>query len=183
MRVGTPTSDGRMRSKRPCDAGGVQAARPLAVIDLDGVVADVRHRLPFIRGTPRDWDRFFAGIDDDPPLPEGLAVVHQLAADHDLVYLTGRPERTRAATQAWLDRHGLPRADVIMRAERDRRPARVVKPQLLERLSRGRRVAVVVDDDPEVCAALSDAGWPVLQADWMQRPTELDAAQERLGRT
>lgn len=157
--------------------------RPLAVIDLDGVVADVRHRLPLIREAPRDWDGFFAGIPDDPPLAEGLAVVHRLATDHDLVYLTGRPERTREITEAWLDRHGLPRATVIMRRERDRRPARVVKPALLRRLAEGRRVAVVVDDDPDVCAALTAAGWPVLQADWMNRPGELGAAQERLGRT
>ena len=158
-------------------------ARPLAVIDLDGVVADVRHRLHLVREAPRDWDGFFAGIPDDPPLPAGVAVVRRLATEHDLVYLTGRPERTRAATEAWLVRHSLPLAEVIMRAERDRRPARVVKPQLLRRLAAGRWVAVVVDDDPQVCVALAEDGWPVLQADWMPRGEDLDRAQERLGRT
>ena len=55
--------------------------RPLAVVDIDGVVADVRHRLHFIEGTPRQWDRFFAAADEDPPLPEGVALVTKLAAD------------------------------------------------------------------------------------------------------
>jgi hypothetical protein len=156
---------------------------PIAVIDLDGVVADVRHRLHHLEARPRDWDAFFADIPHDPLLAEGRVVLDRLAPDHEVVYLTGRPERTRAATEAWLRRHRLPRGRLIMRSERDRRPARVTKPGLLRRLSDGRQIAVVVDDDPDVCAALRRDGWPVLVADWMPRPDALPDAQERLGRT
>ena len=46
-------------------------------------------------------DAFFAGIADDPPLAEGLAVARTLADGHEVVYLTGRPERYRRATQDW----------------------------------------------------------------------------------
>ena len=69
---------------------------PYAVIDLDGVVADVRHRLVHLRGRRKDWDAFFAAIPSDEPLAEGLAVASRLSGDHEVVYLTGRPERTRA---------------------------------------------------------------------------------------
>ena len=158
-------------------------ALPIAVIDLDGVVADVRPRLVHILGASRDWARFFAGIPEDAVLAHGRAVVERLAADHEIVYLTGRPERTRRDTEHWLERHGLPTGRLFMRSERDRRPARMVKPRLLRELSRGRRVAVVVDDDPEVCAALEEAGWPVLRADWMPDDDTLHRAQERRGRT
>jgi hypothetical protein len=158
--------------------------RPIAVIDLDGVLADVRHRLHFLASSPKDWDGFFAGIPDDPLLPEGKAVIDRLAGDHELVYLTGRPEATRSDTEAWLDRHDLPRARLIMRRARDRRPARVTKPALLRDLvADGRRVAVVVDDDLAVCDALERDGWAVLRADWMSRPDTLDQAQEDAGRT
>jgi len=157
---------------------------PIAVIDLDGVLADVRHRLHFLESSPKDWDGFFAGIPDDPVLPEGRAVVARLAEDHELIYLTGRPESTRPETEAWLERHGLPRAKVVMRRARDRRPARVTKPALLRDLvADGREVVVVVDDDPQVCDALERAGWPVLRADWMTRSEALDDAQEDAGRT
>lgn len=158
--------------------------RPVAVIDLDGVVADVRHRLHHLDAKPKDWDAFFAGIPDDPVLPEGRAVVDKLAGDHEIVYLTGRPERSRPDTEGWLERHELPRGRLIMRRERDRRPARVTKPALLRRfVADGRTIAVVVDDDPAVCDALERQGWPVLRADWMGRPETLDEAQERSGRT
>ena len=69
--------------------------RPLAIVDLDGVVADVRHRLHHLTGRRKDWDAFFAAAPDDPPHPEGLAVVQRLEVDHDVIYLTGRPERCR----------------------------------------------------------------------------------------
>ena len=157
---------------------------PIAVIDLDGVLADVRHRLSFLERKPKDWDGFFAAIPDDEVLAEGRAVVEKLAADHELVYLTGRPEVTRPDTEAWLERHELPRAKLIMRRAGDRRPARVTKPALLRRLAvGGRRIAVIVDDDPQVCEALEQAGWPVLRADWMTQPETLEQAQEDAGRT
>ena len=157
--------------------------RPLAVIDLDGVVADVRHRLHHVSGKRRDWDAFFDGISDDPVLPEGRAVVDRLAADHEIVYLTGRPARTRDATDEWLARHGLPHGQVIMRPECDRRPARLLKPRLLRSLAVGRQIAVVVDDDAEVCVALERSGWPVLRADWMGEAPPLRRAQESDGAT
>ena len=157
--------------------------RPLAVIDLDGVIADVRPRLVHIQGPRRDWDAFFAGIPDDAVLPEGRAVLERLAGDHAIVYLTGRPERTRPDTEAWLARHDLPRGRLIMRRDHDRRPARQVKPRLLRELARGRTVAVIVDDDVSVCEALERDGWPVLRADWMTDEGALRRAQERDGRT
>jgi len=161
----------------------VPSDRPLAIVDLDGVLADVRPRLPHIEGARKDWAAFFAGIPDDPPLAEGLAVVHRLLADHEVVLLTGRPERTRADTEWWLAAQGLPRLRLIMRRDGDRRPARQVKRQLVRRLAAGRTVAIVVDDDPAVWAALEADGWPVLRAEWMDRAAPLHAAQEGEGRT
>jgi len=141
--------------------------RPLAVFDIDGVLADVRHRLHLVAGRPKRWDAFFDAAVDDPPLAEGLRLARASAEDCDVVYLTGRPERCRAQTLAWLDRHGLPAGQLSMRRGRDFRPARVAKLELLRRLARTRAVAVTVDDDKQVCDAYESAGFRVLRADWM----------------
>jgi hypothetical protein len=158
-------------------------ARPLAVLDIDGVLADVRHRLHHLRRRPKDWDAFFAAAPDDPPLAEGLAVVSHLAAAHDLLYLSGRPARCRADTLTWLRAYGLPDAPLHLRDEHDRRPARLLKVDLLRRLSRDRTVAVLVDDDPAVCAAAERAGFTVFRATWMDEQPALYEAQERDGAT
>jgi phosphoglycolate phosphatase-like HAD superfamily hydrolase len=166
----------------PDDTG---TAAPIAVIDLDGTVADVRHRLHHLQRRPKDWSAFFAGIPDDQPLAEGLAVARTLAADHQLVYLTGRPERHRQATQEWLSRHDVPPGRLVMRRDGDRRPARIAKLAMLRSLSNSGEVAVLVDDDPDVGAAASAAGFRVLVADWATDTDQqtLWSAQEGDGRT
>lgn len=157
--------------------------RPLAVFDVDGVLADVRHRLRHVERRPRDWDAFFAAALDDPPLATGVALARESARDCEVVYVTGRPERCRADTLAWFALHGLPPGELRMRRERDHRPARLAKPRLLRELARGRTVAVVVDDDPAVCAAYERAGHRVLRATWMSAAPALVEAQEDQGRT
>lgn len=154
-----------------------------AVVDIDGVVADVRHRLHHVELRPRNWAAFFASAESDALLSEGAAVVRWLAADHTIVYLTGRPERFRSQTEAWLGRHGLPDGELIMRQDGDRRPSRLTKIGLLRQLAGRGPVAVLVDDDPRVCAEARRAGFAVLEADWMDRPDALDEAQETEGRT
>jgi hypothetical protein len=164
-------------------AASERSDRPLAVIDIDGVVADVRHRLHLVEQWPKRWEEFFARAGDDPPLAEGLALVGELAAGHEIVWLTGRPERTRQLTEQWLAGAGLPAGTLLMRPDRDHRPARFTKREELRRLRRRRRVAVVVDDDPEVTATLAEDGFPVRLADWLPHSSTLRAAQEREGRT
>ena len=162
---------------------GEQPARPLAVIDIDGVVADVRHRVSYLEGTPRDWNAFFTAAGDDPPLAVGVDRVVALAVDHDIVWLTGRPESLREVTIAWFAQHGLPSGRLIMRRGRDRRPARIVKRGELRRLAAGRTVTIVLDDDPDVVAELAADGWPVERADWIDYTPALGAAQEDSGRS
>jgi hypothetical protein len=157
--------------------------RDVAVVDVDGVVADVRHRLRFLRQSPSDWDGFFAAAGADPPLADGVALVRELARTHDVIWLTGRPERSRELTTAWLARLGLPTGEVLMRPDSDRRPARVFKRSELRKLARDRRVAIVIDDDPDVVALLRSDGWPVELADWMPYEDVLGRAQETEGRT
>lgn len=155
----------------------------LAVFDLDGTLADVRHRLHHVEGARRDWDAFFAAAVHDPPLAEGMALARRWARVCELAYVTGRPEQCRADTERWLAEHGLPTAPLWMRGPADRRPGRVAKPGLLRRLARGHLVEVVVDDDPEVCAAYRADGFPVVEADWARPSRTLRHVQEDEGRT
>jgi phosphoglycolate phosphatase-like HAD superfamily hydrolase len=160
----------------------------VAVFDVDGVLADVRHRLHHVERRPKDWDAFFAAMDGDGPLADGVDLARQLADDgHAIVYLTGRNESYRRVTQDWLRRHGLPEGVLVMRREDDRRPARLFKPEALTRIARAGRVVTVVDDDDAVVATLRRQGWPVQHAAWMTAPPEaqqsLFDAQEVDGRT
>ncbi|WP_093079416.1 LNS2 domain-containing protein [Pseudonocardia oroxyli] len=158
-------------------------SRPLAVFDIDGVLADVTHRLHHLRARPQRWERFFAAADVDPLLDEGAERLREAQADFDVVYLTGRPERNRRLTERWLAQHDLPTGPLYMREDDDYRPARMMKREVLRRLARTREVASVLDDDPAVVRVLSDDGWPVELATWLPHSSTLADAQENKGRT
>jgi len=153
------------------------------VLDIDGVVADVRHRLHHVAGRPKDWPAFFAGTAADPPLSCGTRLARELAAAHDIVWLTGRPEHLRATTADWLAANRLPAGRLQMRSEGDFRPAPEFKLAVLIELAAGREIGVVVDDDPAVVAAVGAAGLPTRLADWVPYSPTLGAAQHREGRT
>ncbi len=154
----------------------------LAVFDIDGVVADVSHRLHHLDQRPKDWSAFFRAAADDPPLATGVALVHELAASHDIVWLTGRPAWVGSLTRSWLDDQGLPSAELHMRPNADHRPARLFKLTMLRKFA-PRTVARFIDDDPEVTAAATAAGFPATLADWLSRGEVMRDAQDRSGRT
>ncbi|MCW7942905.1 nucleotidase [Streptomyces hygroscopicus] len=156
---------------------------PVAVFDLDNTLADTAHRQRFLEASPRDWESFFAAAPQDPPLAQGVALALEEAERCEIVYLTGRPARCRRDTRDWLAAHGLPQGRLYMRANGDRRPARVTKLEILRRLARGREIRVLVDDDELVCQDAERAGFTVVRARWTAPSAALEDAQEREGRT
>ena len=160
----------------------------IAVFDIDGVLADVRHRLHHVQQRPKDWDLFFREMDADAPLEVGISLVHeQVAAGCNIAYLTGRNEAYRAMTSTWLAEQGLPTGTLLMRPDHDRRPARMYKPEALRALARTGSIEIVVDDDVAVVDVLRAQGYPVLHATWMDaaKPQQqsLFDAQEVEGRS
>lgn len=154
--------------------------RQVAVLDIDGVIADARHRLHLIglsdhgialkesEARTRDWDAFYAAVSQDEILATGWDLAWSLAKRCEIVYLTGRRESTRADTESWLweRRHPLPPGQLLMRPDGDYRPGAELKLEMLGQHFIGRTVVLVVDDDPKVCDAFQQAGHTVLQACW-----------------
>lgn len=93
------------------------------VFDLDGTLADLTHRLKYVR-CPRpeqDWDSFYAYVGADK-LIEPVAQVYEamIAAGHRVEVWSGRSDRTRRDTELWFRSRKLtaPHA-LIMRTEGD----------------------------------------------------------------
>jgi hypothetical protein len=162
----------------------------LAVFDIDGVLADVEHRRHHIDGGRRSWAAFFAAAADDPPLAPGLALLREAEqAGHVVVYLSGRPEHLREVTTAWLAEHGCPQGEVVLRPDGDRSPAVRLKLARLREIAAGFGIALFVDDDEAVVAAVRDHRPPlaerVVLADWQPGGARrtMRRAQQREGRT
>ena len=131
----------------------------IAVFDIDGVLADPAHRQHHVASRPKDWASFFSAVGGDEVLEAGRARLRELSADHVVVLLSGRPESTRADTEAWLARHGIAVDRLVLRRDDDHRPAAQVKAELIVGIGSPSEVAVVVDDDETVTARLVARGY------------------------
>lgn len=122
----------------------------VVIVDMDGTLADVSHRLHFLNGPKKNWKEFFAGMDDDPPSSVIVDWVKKLSPDYEVVIVTGRPEKYRPNTESWLRKYHVPFSRIVMRRHGDHRPDYVVKKDLLDQIGTD-RVAFVIDDRPSVC--------------------------------
>jgi len=120
------------------------------VFDIDGTLADCTHRLHLIdkrihpQAKDRDYNRFFDEMDIDDPIEYMINLCRALIDNNeDVVFLTGRPDRTRKVTEDWLNENGLAVGiamtsskrdnvcNLIMRADDDNRPSEICKKELI----------------------------------------------------
>lgn len=150
----------------------------IAVLDIDGVISDISHRIRHILQKPKDWESFYAAISEDSLLQTGKDLAISLAENNRIIYLTGRRESKRAETIAWLQKYGLPSGELLMRADKDHRPSSVIKPEHLRDhpIFQVGQITLIVEDDPEVCAAYRGLGYNVLQAMWGRIPEMWDSS-------
>jgi hypothetical protein len=133
----------------------------IAVFDVDGVLADASHRQHHVESRPKDWEAFFAEVGGDTLLEHGRRRLLDLAADHEIVLLSGRPEGTRADTLAWLTRQGLGGLRLVLRPDSDHRRAADFKASVIGEIGSPDEVALVLDDDPSITARLAMLGYRV----------------------
>lgn len=130
----------------------------LFIVDIDGTIADITHRLHYLdtlkpnggaylpaTESAEVWKAFHAASVDDKPIWEVITVVRALhAAGQSIVYSTGRSDDNRAITQDWLRKWRLPSGrGLYMRKYGDHREDNVIKSDLLDQ---------IIDDwvDPDV---------------------------------
>jgi hypothetical protein len=121
------------------------------IVDIDGTIADVRHRLHHIRGPEeKNWKAFFDEMDRDEPISERLKQVQNLSSRHRILIVTGRPEHYRQQTEQWLHRYRVPYEKLYMRKSGDHRPDYEAKQIVLDEID-PRQIVLAIDDRPPVC--------------------------------
>lgn len=135
----------------------------LVVFDIDGTLANIEHRLDYVRSKPKNWKAFDAGILNDAvnkPVGEMFRLITR-DAGHNVVIASGRNERSRIATRDWLEDHGLGNYEhLYMRKADDFRSDDVVKLEILNEIisDYGKKPDMVFDDRPRVVRMWRDNG-------------------------
>jgi predicted kinase len=129
---------------------------PALLVDIDGTVAVLGARSPY------DWSR----VGEDAPHRAVIDAVRAMhAAGNAILFCTGRDEHSRAATQAWLDRHvGVPYEELFMRPDGDSRRDAIVKQEIFEARIKDRwRIVGVFEDRQHVVRMWRSLGLTVFQ--------------------
>lgn len=124
------------------------------IVDIDGTLALLGDRSPFN----------MAQVHRDKPNEPVVAVVRALSRDFKIVLVSGRDERSRGATEAWMKHWNVPFDALYMRRDKDFRPDEVVKAQILERdLLPAYDIIGVIDDRQKVVDMWRARGLTCLQ--------------------
>jgi len=138
------------------------------LFDIDGTLADIRHRRGFLAGDRPDWNRFNAAMGDDTPNAAVVILYKTLWASgqFEIILTTGRNEKFRAVTENWLIWNEIPFGRMIMRADNDNRADHLIKEDMLSGLlAEGHCIEFCVDDRQQVVDMWRRNGITCLQCD------------------
>lgn len=131
------------------------------LVDIDGTLADLTHRLHFVEKTPKDWKGFFAEMAHDAPRLDVIKKVKKLSKLHNIVLVSARPEAYRPETKAWLKKYKIPYETLIMRPNGDSRPDNEIKQDMLNTYLKKDMIEMVIDDRPRVIRMWQENGLKV----------------------
>ncbi len=133
----------------------------IVVVDIDGVLADARHRQHLLSGQWSDWDEFFSEAGGDGLLAQQAHLLELLDPELLVVLLTARPAWISGITLRWLEQHEVRWDLLIMRPQYDFGPSARMKSTAIKRLrERGFDPTLAFDDDPRNVAAFAGLGVP-----------------------
>lgn len=140
--------------------------RDVIVCDLDGTLSlDEGRAEKHLRQGWKDWDAYYDACGEDSPNKPVIDLLNILyeSERYDVWILSGRIDRTRETTEAWLKRHKVSYDNLVMRATEDRTQDTELKLQWVEQFGIRRRIQFVIEDRQRMVDAWRAAGFTVLQ--------------------
>lgn len=125
------------------------------IIDLDGTLCDNVKRINKEIKSVKDWIPYYKYIPEDKLnlWCAQIMMAYELSFKTEFIFLTGRPEKTRKATEEWLinNLRWLRRFSLYMRCDGDYREDYIVKRELLKTkiIKKHKNIILGIDDRPE----------------------------------
>lgn len=130
-------------------------SRGFVICDIDGTIADISHRLHFVKQETKDWRGFFSTMDKDAVRKDTLEKLAEYQRQgYEILFVSARPDDYRTVTEAWLEQHvrhaGVEYVGLLMRNAGDRREDTVVKYNIWQNYLSNYSIHVVIDDRPSI---------------------------------
>ena len=140
----------------------------VVLFDIDGTIADIRHRRPFLMQEKPDWDSFNKLMGQDTPNGPVVSLYRSLWKSNlfEIILVSGRNEKYRKITEQWLVWNEIPFDRLLMRMDDDNRADYLIKQEILYKLiSEGKKIEFVVDDRQQVVDMWRQNGITCFQCD------------------
>lgn len=133
------------------------------ICDIDGTIANCKHRQHFLADGNKNWKAFFDEMGLDTPIKETIDYIQkQHDSGIDIILVSGRPDSYKKTTMLWLDVHKVPYKTLIMRRSGDNRPDEDVKRDILNQYFKRDKIVHVIDDRPKVIRMWKEEGLVVM---------------------
>ena len=120
------------------------------IVDIDGTIADITHRLPLIQGESPDWNKFYSQCFQDKPILPMIEVVRGLCmGGFHIAFMTGRVETVRKETYDWILKNCgkmFENCALYMRSDGDHRPDSELKSAMYDQDFKKQNVVAVIED-------------------------------------
>ena len=122
------------------------------IVDLDGTLCDVDHRVHHVSGGKKDWAKFNELLVHDNLNHWCFELIEAMSArGYAIIFITGRAEDYRALTEEWLKKHQVSYNHLYMRGLLDHREDADVKEDIFRYVvDESYQVLFVVDDRKSV---------------------------------
>lgn len=139
--------------------------KDVIVVDLDGTLANIKHRLHLIQGEKKDFDSFYLSLGGDTPNLWCKAIMDMFwAHGYDVVIVSARRKSCDGPTRRWLEEHDIKYNDLILtRPEGDHTPDTELKKAWLHGFEGRDRILFVLDDRTKVVDMWRAEGLTCLQ--------------------
>lgn len=135
------------------------------IVDLDGTLCDVEHRVHHVQGKPKNWKAFNDLLIHDNLNHWCFELIEAMTLKgYKTIFVTGRDESTRINTENWLKKHNVAYEHLYMRSLLDHREDSDVKEEIYHnKIEKNYQVLFVVDDRKSVVKRWRDMNLICLQ--------------------
>jgi len=135
------------------------------IIDLDGTLADIRHRRDQLTKN-NDWKKFNSEMHLDGLNSWCKEIIEKFKKSHKVLIVTGRSQDFSDSTEKWLLKHDVFFSKIFYRESEDYRDDTIIKKEIYENKIKPNFLPLfVVDDRLKVVRMWRELGLVCLQCD------------------
>tara|TARA_R100000808_G_C2155393_1_gene167751 strand:+ start:4376 stop:4816 length:441 start_codon:yes stop_codon:yes gene_type:complete len=133
--------------------------------DIDGTIANVLHRINYVKGKEKNWEEFNSRANNDSVKEDIANILREFYRDDEteIHIVTGREDKWKQDTEEWLRVNDIPFHGLYMRGLGDSRSDADVKRDIYNTHFADKKVWFVLEDRDKVVKMWRDLGLSCMQ--------------------